>query len=81
MGKKSVRGKKKVKKKVASKRMPRPHRIAVTFNKKEYEMVLHYIDKHNIENKSKFVREVVLNHLWKKTGEQHPRLFDDVETL
>lgn len=68
-------------KKPSAKRMPRPFKVTVTFNRKEYEMILSYIDRHNVENKSKFVREILMLHLWEKVGDQQPRLFQDEPTL
>lgn len=76
---KTVKSKKKVRRGVPKqeKRMPRPYKATTSFNKKEYEMLMSYIDKHGIGNRARFIREIVLLHLWKKAGEQSPRLFDD----
>ncbi|MGL5787353.1 MAG: hypothetical protein ACRCX4_11125 [Bacteroidales bacterium] len=57
----------------------RPHKILLSFNEKEYEMLCAHLKKHRIQNKSRWARETLLSFLWKKLEDNYPTLFDDIE--
>lgn len=53
----------------------RTHRQIFTLNNEENKALQRYIDKYNIQNKSKFLRETVMMAIIKKFEEDHPTLF------
>ncbi len=59
--------------------LKRENKIAFSLNEKEYNMMRQYLDKHKIENQSRWVREVIMGYLWKKAEESYPTLFDESE--
>jgi hypothetical protein len=59
--------------------LKRDNRIVFTLNEKELNMLRSYLDKNKIENQSRWIREVVMTHLWLKTEEQYPTLFNEHE--
>ena len=56
--------------------MKRTHRIAFMLNEEEFKAVNRFIDKYQISNTSKFMREAVIRTILKRLDEDHPTLFD-----
>ncbi len=54
----------------------RTHKCVFTLNDEEERALNRYIDKYNIQNKSKFIRETLMRSIIKKLEEDHPTLFD-----
>ncbi|MGL5317715.1 MAG: hypothetical protein ACRC9Q_03345 [Bacteroidales bacterium] len=63
----------------AKRESERPHKILLSFNDKEYEMLCAHLKKHRIQNKTRWARETLLLHLWKKLEDNYPTLFDEIE--
>lgn len=59
--------------------LKRENKATFTLNDKEFAMMRQYLDKHKIENQSRWIREVVMSYLWKKTEEDYPTLFNENE--
>ncbi|MDD2798842.1 MAG: hypothetical protein PHV20_09645 [Bacteroidales bacterium] len=59
--------------------LKRENKITFSLNEKEFNMMRQYLDKHKIENQSRWIREVVMSYLWKKTEEDYPTLFNENE--
>lgn len=59
--------------------LKRENKANFTLNDKEYAMMKQYLEKHKIENQSRWIREVVMSYLWKKTEEDYPTLFNENE--
>ncbi|MDP4202742.1 MAG: hypothetical protein Q8861_08610 [Bacteroidota bacterium] len=56
--------------------MKRTHRVAFMLNEEEFKAVNRFIDKYQISNTSKFMREAVIRTILKRLDEDHPTLFD-----
>lgn len=48
-------------------------------NDDEYKTVLRYLDKYQIENKSRWYRETILSHILRTLEEDYPTLFSENE--
>ncbi|MFZ4456604.1 MAG: hypothetical protein ACOYOT_10310 [Bacteroidales bacterium] len=59
--------------------LKRENKVTFSLNDKEFNMMRQYLDKHKIENQSRWMREVVMSYLWKKTEEDYPTLFNENE--
>ena len=59
--------------------LKRENKVTFSLNEKEFNMMRQYLDKHKIENQSRWMREVVMSYLWKKTEEDYPTLFNENE--
>lgn len=56
--------------------MKRTHRVSFLLNDEEYKAVGRFVDKYQISNTSKFMREAVIRTILKRLDEDHPTLFD-----
>ena len=56
--------------------LKRTHRVAFLLNDEEYKAVSRFVDKYQISNTSKFMREAVIRTILKRLDEDHPTLFD-----
>ncbi|MFV0470938.1 MAG: hypothetical protein ACK5L7_02725 [Paludibacteraceae bacterium] len=54
----------------------RTHRHLFMLNEKENNALSRYINKYNIKNKSKFIRETLMIAVIKRLEEDSPTLFD-----
>ena len=57
----------------------RDFRITISLNEKEYNAVNRYIDKYKINNRNRWLREIILRHILHKMEENHPTLFAEGE--
>lgn len=48
-------------------------------NDKEYEFFMAYMKKYKIENRSRWMRETMLNQMHKNLDKDYPTLFDENE--
>jgi hypothetical protein len=56
--------------------LKRKHRVTFLLNDEEYKAVSRFVDKYQISNTSKFMREAVIRTILKRLDEDHPTLFD-----
>ncbi|MDR1585560.1 MAG: hypothetical protein LBS07_05245 [Prevotellaceae bacterium] len=68
--------KKTVKNTLARRTSLRTHRQVFTLNDEENKALSRYIEKYNVQNKSKFIRETLMLAVIRKMEEDHPTLFD-----
>ena len=61
--------------------LKRIHRKTILFNKREIQAIDHYCKKYKINNKSKFMREMIISSILKKFDEDYPSLFEKKPTL
>ena len=54
----------------------RTHRQISTLNDEENKALIRYISKYKVQNKSKFMREVLMLTIIKRMEEDRPTLFD-----
>lgn len=54
----------------------RTHKYVFTLNDEENKALNRYIEKYNVQNRSRFIRETVMLAIIKKFEEDHPTLFD-----
>ena len=66
-------------KKVYRSKHPRTHRVTVTLNDEEYGIVMRYLSKYGITNKTRWCRETLLLHILKTLEEDYPTLFNENE--
>jgi metal-responsive CopG/Arc/MetJ family transcriptional regulator len=56
--------------------MKRTHRVAFLLNDEELKAVNRFVEKYQIQNTSRFMREAVIRTILKRLDEDHPTLFD-----
>lgn len=61
--------------------LKRIYRKSILFNKREIQAIEHYCKRYKIQNKSKFMREMVISSILKKFDEDYPSLFEKKPTL
>lgn len=54
----------------------RTHKCVFTLNDEENRALERYLEKYNVQNKSRFIRETLMLAVIKKFEEDHPTLFD-----
>jgi hypothetical protein len=57
---------------IKSKRL---HKQTISFNEKEFKVIVQFIDKYKIKNKSKFFRESIIATILQKLEDDYPTLF------
>ena len=57
-------------------KLRRTHRTSLLFNQREQEAINLYCEKYKIRNKSKFMREAIMNEILKRFDEDYPTLFE-----
>ena len=58
---------------------PRVHPVLFKLNDEEHKIVMRYLAKYNITNKSRWYRETILSHILKTLDEDYPTLFAENE--
>lgn len=56
----------------------RRHRHAFILNDQENNALNRYLNKYNVKNKSKFIREAVMVEVIRRLEQDSPTLFDDI---
>lgn len=56
--------------------LPRTRRVSFLLNEEEKRVVDRYVEKYNVSNVSKFMREAVVRTALKQLDEDRPTLFD-----
>lgn len=56
--------------------LPRTHRVSFLLNEEEKRVIDRYIEKYNVANVSKFMREAVVRTALHQLDEDRPTLFD-----
>lgn len=58
---------------------PRVHKVSFMLNEEECNAVERYLQKYNIQNKSRWYRETILSHVLRTLEEDYPTLFKETE--
>lgn len=64
-----------MKKPTSPQRLKRKHRLAITLNDEEMRTFERLINKYHIQNRSRFIRQALIQTVLKQLDEDHPRLF------
>lgn len=64
-----------------AKKLPRPFKVTFSLNQKEYKMLIDYLEKNDISNRSMYIREVLMKHLWDRNDINQLVLFNDIKQL
>lgn len=67
------------KKSESTPKSPRNKHISFMLNEEEYRFVCKYLNKYKIENRSRWYRETIITHIFKKLEQDHPTLFGENE--
>ncbi len=60
-------------------KMNRSNKITVSLNDKEMRVLDQFCKKYKIENRSRFLRETIIQAILKRFDEDHPTLFNEKE--
>lgn len=58
-------------------KLDRKHKLTIQLNDRELIALNKYINKYKIQNKSKFIREVLFKHILEQFDRDYPRIFPD----
>lgn len=58
------------------KREPRQHRVAIMLNDSEMRMLQRYLDRYDVNNRSKLIRETLMRSILSRFDKDSPTLFD-----
>ena len=58
---------------------PRTKKAVFLLNDEEYDLIRFYLKKYKIANRSRWVRETVINHVLKNMEQDYPTLFEENE--
>ena len=61
--------------------LKRIHRKSILFNKRELNAINHYCRKYKIKNRSRFMRETIIEAILRQFDEDYPSLFEDQPNL
>lgn len=59
-----------------SNKQPRTHRISIVLNDREKRALDKYCDKYTIKNRSKLIRQTLMQNILKRFDQDTPTLFD-----
>lgn len=76
-----MRVKNKKKRHISQKNTLRTHRHMFVLNDKEEDAFNKYIEKYKIENKSRFIREVLMCEVIRRMENDAPTLFDNLDKM
>ncbi|MDR2495525.1 MAG: hypothetical protein LBD21_00125 [Tannerellaceae bacterium] len=65
--------------KVKRVKLPRIHRVSLMLNEEEHKAIACYLKKYKILNKSRWYREIILQHVIKTLVDDYPTLFKENE--
>ncbi|MCL2073955.1 MAG: hypothetical protein FWH18_08545 [Marinilabiliaceae bacterium] len=68
--------KKKLKTEERPPKIKRTHKVTVSFNDKEIEVVEAYCKKYNIKKKTSYIRETIIRTIMERLLEDYPTLFE-----
>ncbi len=60
-------------------KMNRSNKITISLNDKELRVLEQFCQKYKIENRSRFLRETIMQTILKKFDEDYPTLFNENE--
>ncbi len=63
-------------KSVHSKKQPRTHRVSIMLNDSEMRALDKYCDKYTVKNRSKLIRQTLMQNILKRFDRDTPTLFD-----
>lgn len=55
----------------------RKHKITLNLNKKELAVLKNFLKKNKHKNQSKFIREIIFNHIHQQLDKNYPNIFQD----
>lgn len=58
------------------KREPRTHRVTIMLNDSEMRVLQRYLDRYDVSNRSRLIREAVMQSILDKFEKDAPTLFD-----
>ena len=59
-----------------SKKLPRTHKVSIMLNDSEMRALDKYCDKYTVKNRSKLIRQTLMQNILKRFDEDTPTLFD-----
>jgi hypothetical protein len=62
-----------------SKPKPRTKKAEFMLNEEEYQLIDFYLRKYKITNRSRWLRETVINHILRNMDQDYPTLFGENE--
>lgn len=57
-------------------REPRRHRVSIMLNDSEMQMLQRYLDRYDVSNRSRLIREALMHTILEKFDKDSPTLFD-----
>ena len=58
------------------KREPRKHRVTIMLNDSEMRMLQRYLDRYDVSNRSRLIREALMRNILDRFYKDSPTLFD-----
>ncbi|MBN1386798.1 MAG: hypothetical protein JW965_00015 [Bacteroidales bacterium] len=65
--------------KIKEERLKRNIRLTLMFNSREMRALNIYCQRYRVKNKSRFLRETIMNAILKRFDEDMPSLFEEIE--
>ncbi|MBQ9339531.1 MAG: hypothetical protein IJS13_04270 [Paludibacteraceae bacterium] len=59
-----------------SKRLPRRHKVMMSLNDSEYNVLQRCCARYNVRNRSRLIREILMKNLLQQFEKDSPTLFD-----
>lgn len=59
-----------------SKKQPRTHRVSIVLNDSEMRALDKYCEKYTVKNRSKLIRQTLMQNILKRFDQDNPTLFD-----
>lgn len=66
-------------KKVPATVAPRTHKLGCVLSDEEMRVIEAFLEKYHIENRSRWVRETLIAHIYEKLDTHYPTLFSEHE--
>lgn len=63
-------------KKPRTQREPRQHRVSIMLNDSEMRALQRYLDRYDVSNRSRLIREALMRTILQKFDKDSPTLFD-----
>ena len=63
-------------KKTRVQREPRQHRVSIMLNDSEMRALQRYLDRYDVSNRSRLIREVLMRNIMQQFDRDNPTLFD-----
>lgn len=63
-------------KQIQQQRQKRIHRVSILLNESELRALNHYCDRYTVTNRSRLIRETLIQNILKRFEKDQPTLFD-----